>query len=369
MTTYVYYPRGLATGGPEALHQLVDSLRRQGQDAYLVAIPGTEGATRAERYAHYDAPEAAAVDDAAGNTVVVPETQALLLKPLRRARGYLWWLSIDYAPRFVIERDTTSLLPIERSRNTRFPLLQVRRVKRALRGVMTGEDALLGRVGHLAQSHYAWNHVFAHLGRPGSILSDYTPAGVPGEGDPGPSANDAGTGSANPGAESTEVRHGSAGRIARIAYNPAKSRPIMAEFARRWPGIELLPLQNMTGAEVAHALESSLVYLDLGAHPGKDRMPREAALAGSIVLVANRGAAANGVDVPLPQAHKIDVLPDIVANAKRAYDTVLADPAAAHAAQADYRARIPRERDTFDAEVRSVFIEGALGSDGAVPAA
>lgn len=341
MTTYVYYPRGLATGGPEALHQLVDSLRRQGQDAYLVPIPGTAGAERAERYAHYDAPEAGAVDDARGNIVVVPETQALLLKPLRRAQSYVWWLSIDYAPRFVIERDTTSLLPIERTRNTRFPLLQVRRVKRALRGAATGEDALLGRVGHLAQSHYAWSHVFAHLGRAGSIVSDYTPA--------------------------VATTAGSADRIARIAYNPAKSRPIMAEFARRWPGIELLPLQNMTGAEVAQALESSLVYLDLGAHPGKDRMPREAALAGSVVLVANRGAAANGVDVPLPQAHKIDVLPDIVANAKRAYDAVLADPAAAHAAQADYRARIPRERDVFDAEVAAVFIEGKLGADGASP--
>src|SRR5690606_20125588 len=235
MTTYVYYPRGLATGGPEALHQLVDSLRRQGQDAYLVAIPGTEGEPRASRYAHYDAPEAGAVDDAAGNTVVVPETQALLLAPLRRARGFVWWLSIDYAPRFVIERDTTSLLPIERTRNTRFPLLQVRRVKRWARGIATGEDALLQRVGHLAQSHYAWNHVFAHLGRPGSIVSDYTPQVATGA--------------------------GSADRIARIAYNPAKSRPIMAEFARRWPGIELLPLQNMTGAEVAQALESSLVYL------------------------------------------------------------------------------------------------------------
>lgn len=353
MTTYVYYPRGLATGGPEALHQLVDSLRRQGQDAYLVPIPGTAYSDRAARYAHYDAPEAGAVDDAAGNIVVVPETQAMLLKPLRRAQGYVWWLSIDYAPRFVIERDTTSLLPIERTRNTRFPLLQVRRVKRFFRGAISGEDALLKRVGHLAQSHYAWSHVFAHLGRVGSVVSDYTPAGVT-------------SGSASAGASAGA---GSAGRVARIAYNPAKSRPIMAEFARRWPGIELLPLQNMTGAEVAEALESSLVYLDLGAHPGKDRMPREAALAGSIVLVANRGAAANGVDVPLPQSHKIDVLPDIVANAKRAYDAVLADPAAAHAAQADYRARIPRERDTFDAEVRSVFIDGSHGADGAVPSA
>ncbi|MGO3661936.1 hypothetical protein, partial [Microbacterium gubbeenense] len=67
--------------------------------------------------------------------------------------------------------------------------------------------------------------------------------------------------------------------------------------------------------------------------------------------------------------HKIDVGPDIVHNAKRALDRVFADPTAALEAQADYRARIPRERDLFDAEVRRVFIEGLEGDDGAVPAA
>lgn len=209
MTTYVYYPRGLATGGPEALHQLVDSLRRQRKEAFLVPIPGTEGAPRADRYAHYDAPEAPAVVDARGSVVVVPETQALLLKPVRRAQTYVWWLSIDYAPRFVIERDQTSTLPLERSRTTRAPLLQVRRAKRALRGLITGEDRILQSAGHLAQSHYAWSHVFAHLGRAGSILSDYTPV--------------------TPLAE-RDVN--AEGRIPRIAYNPAKSRPLMVAKQR-----------------------------------------------------------------------------------------------------------------------------------------
>ena len=343
MTTYVYYPRGLATGGPEALHQLVDSLRRQGREAFLVPIPGTTATPRAERYEHYDAPEAEQVVDAHGNQVIVPETQALLLRGLRRARGYVWWLSIDYAPRFVIERDATSLLPIERGRNQRAPLLQVRAAKRFLRGLTSGEDRVLARSGHLAQSHYAWSHVFAHLGRAGSLLSDYTPL-------------------------SSSAAVTAEGRIPRIAYNPAKSRAIMTEFSRRWPGIELLPLQNMTRDQVDDALRTSLVYLDLGAHPGKDRFPREAAAMGSVVLVANRGAAANGVDVPLPHEHKVEVRPDIVQNAKRAYDRVLADPAAAFDAQASYRARIPHERAVFDDEVAAIFIHGIEGSDGARPA-
>ncbi|MFC3399285.1 hypothetical protein ACFOEP_12765 [Microbacterium amylolyticum] len=124
----------------------------------------------------------------------------------------------------------------------------------------------------------------------------------------------------------------------------------------------------MTGDEVADALRTSLVYLDLGTHPGKDRMPREAAALGAIVLVANRGAAANGVDVPIPSVHKVEVLPDVVLNAKRALDTVFTDPAAALAAQAEYRARVAGEREAFDDEVAAAFIRGTTGSDGARPA-
>ncbi|MDN3310470.1 hypothetical protein QWJ90_05975 [Microbacterium oryzae] len=343
MTTYVYYPRGLATGGPEALHQLVDSLRRQGQEAFLVPVPGTEATPRAERYAHYDAPEAPRVVDAPGNSVVVPETQALLLRPLEQAAPFVWWLSIDYAPRFVIERAQRSTLPLEQTRMSRPPLLWLRQLKRMWRGWRTGEDAVLQRAGHLVQSHYAWNHVFAHLGRVGTILSDYTPLG--------------GAGAAAPVSAD--------GRVPRITYNPAKSAAIMREFSRRYPELELLPLRGMTGDEVAEALRTSLIYLDLGTHPGKDRMPREAAAVGAVVLVARRGAAANDVDVPLPFAHKVAVLPDVVDAAHEAVVRVLDDPAAALAAQGPYRERVLREREVFDAEVAAAFIRGEFGRDGA----
>ncbi|GAA4196141.1 hypothetical protein GCM10022219_22350 [Microbacterium oryzae] len=348
MTTYVYYPRGLATGGPEALHQLVDSLRRQGQEAFLVPVPGTESTPRAERYAHYDAPEAPAVVDAAGNSVVVPETQALLLRPLEHAAPFVWWLSIDYAPRFVIERAQRSTLPLEQTRMSRPPLLWLRHLKRMWRGWRTGEDAVLQRAGHLVQSHYAWNHIFAHLGRVGTILSDYTPVGVGSDG-------------AGAAASAVSVE----GRVPRITYNPAKSAAIMREFSRRYPELELLPLRGMTGEEVAEALRTSLIYLDLGTHPGKDRMPREAAAMGSVVLVARRGAAANDVDVPLPFAHKVAVLPDVVEAAHDAVLGVMADPDAALAAQAPYRERVLNEREVFDAEVAAAFIRGEFGRDGA----
>lgn len=55
---YAYYPKGLRTGGPEAVHQLVDSLRRQGREAYLVPFPETPDAEPVEAFSVFDCPEA-----------------------------------------------------------------------------------------------------------------------------------------------------------------------------------------------------------------------------------------------------------------------------------------------------------------------
>ena len=51
-------------------------------------------------------------------------------------------------------------------------------------------------------------------------------------------------------------------------------------------------------------LKRSKVYIDFGPHPGMDRLPREAALAGCVVLTNREGAANFEEDVPLPSEFK-----------------------------------------------------------------
>mmetsp|Transcript_12385 Transcript_12385/g.18158 ORF Transcript_12385/g.18158 Transcript_12385/m.18158 type:complete len:133 (+) Transcript_12385:983-1381(+) len=46
-------------------------------------------------------------------------------------------------------------------------------------------------------------------------------------------------------------------------------------------------------------------FLDFGPHPGMDRLPREAALAGCIVVTNMDGAACYDEDIPLPPKYKI----------------------------------------------------------------
>ena len=49
-----------------------------------------------------------------------------------------------------------------------------------------------------------------------------------------------------------------------------------------------------------------MIYIDFGEHPGKDRIPREAALRNLIVITNRNGAAVNNIDVPIDNMFKID---------------------------------------------------------------
>lgn len=328
---HVYYPRGARSGGPEALHQLVDSLRRQGQDAYLAPIAGTEDAERVAEYAHYDAPEAE-VQDVAGAAVVLPEVWFTSLAVFEHATPFCWWLSIDNAPVFSADwqfRDPWR--PVTRQTPpTESPLLDL---------------ALARRVHHLTQSHYAWSYLFTRLGTCGSMLSDHT--------DPAPY-------------DALELPPpGDRGRT--VAYNPVKADLVTEVLAGLLPDVTFVPLAGMTRPELAASLAHSAIYLDLGFHPGKDRMPREAALAGATVVVARRGAGAYHADTPLPAEHRLLPTEDMVERAADVVRAILADPDTHLALQKDYREQVRTEKDRFDEQVRRIFVEGRLGDDGSEP--
>jgi hypothetical protein len=103
--------------------------------------------------------------------------------------------------------------------------------------------------------------------------------------------------------------------------------------------------------------------MDPGNHPGKDRMPREAALAGAITLVGRSGSAANWQDVPIPWEHKISMTGDVAANATARLEEVFSDLAGHKERQAAYEPFIRGERERFQREVAAFFVAGKYGSD------
>jgi hypothetical protein len=50
------------------------------------------------------------------------------------------------------------------------------------------------------------------------------------------------------------------------------------------------------------------MYIDVGHHPGKDRMPREAAAAGCCIITSRSGAAGNDLDTPIDDSYKFELL-------------------------------------------------------------
>lgn len=140
-----------------------------------------------------------------------------------------------------------------------------------------------------------------------------------------------------------------------VAYNPRKGFEITEQLMELAPDIDWRPIEKMTPEQVQNLLAQAKVYIDFGNHPGKDRIPREAAISGCVVITGKRGAAANDVDINIPADFKFDERAidgqPIIQKIREVFDNFTA----AHARQADYRARILDDKNRFTKEVAAAF--------------
>lgn len=306
-------PPEAVTGGPEALHQLVDALVGLGAPAALAYVapgpgrPFRASVTPAETpaaYRRYRVPLwRDRLPDERDVVVVLPEIWTLAALEFAAARVGLWWLSVDNNLASGMGRY------FGQPRPPRPPI-------------------------HLVQSAYARAYLAAH-GAVGVPLSDYL--------------SDAHLG-----------RPVAGGRGRRIAFNPKKGFETTVRIIRRAVELgleaEWVPIAGLDAAGVAGLLATCRVYVDFGPHPGMDRLPREAAIAGCCVVTGRRGAAAFEADVPIPARFRVPD-EDVDLAVERIAECL--DDAGAGDAFEPYRAWIRGQRDRFIAEVAAVFGLGA----------
>lgn len=139
-----------------------------------------------------------------------------------------------------------------------------------------------------------------------------------------------------------------------VAFNPKKGFEITQILMNVAPDINWRPIQNMTPEQVQELLAKCKVYIDFGNHPGKDRIPREAALSGCVVITGMRGSAANDVDINIPCEFKFDVRNcqpgDVINKIKVAFENFDSE----YYKQKDYRRRILEDKKRFAEEVAAV---------------
>lgn len=328
----VPYPRGAQTGGPEALHQLVDSLRRLGVDAWLWATPETRGSERVPDYARYDAPETTEKMDEADTAVVLSETMLGLTSNWRRARIFCWWLSIDKCPYFGVLRrcQNARLDGVEHA-----PFLLAKAVLGAQRRALP-DRLRLARMTHLSQSRFAHDFIRRTLWVSPTMLGDYIPAG----------------------GRST----GRKPSTLSIAYNPTKGLQLTEEIRSLTDSsIEWLPIAGLTREGVDAMLDRATVYLETGEQPGKDRIPREAALRGCVVIMLRKGAGRSRADCPLPEEHVIEPGPGAAERFVTALTRVAADVEHHRSQQQPYLDMVLRDQAAFERAVEGIFVKGERG--------
>jgi len=135
-----------------------------------------------------------------------------------------------------------------------------------------------------------------------------------------------------------------------VAFNGSKSAPMASLISLCFPNLRVIPLHTLTGSQVSDYLWRAKVYVDFGWHPGRDRLPREAALRNCLVLTGRMGSAGSDIDIPIPANYKlsdrasVNAIGEFIIRLLLEYDTRLND-------FCEYRAWIRGQEEIFRNEV------------------
>ncbi len=248
-------PKGSVTGGPEALHQLAAEMTSLGLPVFLWD-PNLESQSIENNYFSQYKVQWTKIAPEIGDTVILPEVFAdLLARFYGECQCVFWWLSVD-------NFFDSKKLPVEFIINL-FPQLI-----------------------HATQSHYAQDFLKSHGVQKSIMLSDYINKDFFTK------------------REENLLQSSTEPKTFDVAVNPARGFERIEMLCSLNQDLKFVRLEKMTRDQIMASLSTTEIYLDLGSHPGVDRIPREAALLGCVVMTNRRGSAGNSVDVPIAEAYK-----------------------------------------------------------------
>jgi hypothetical protein len=244
MIVYINIPQNAVAGGVEALYQLADAINNIGGNSIVLFDSKTPNPVP-EKYSHYNIKYSFEVENSSENWIIYPEVWTERVNWFKNMKNAIWWLSVD-------------------NNHNKF------------------KDFSNLDIMHFYQSYYAFSHLINSGASYYLPLFDYI--------------NDSYFLKNN----YTNFKENI------VCYNPAKGQEITNEIIRLNPNIKFIPLTNMSEKQVIDTLSISKVYIDFGHHPGKDRIPREAAILNNCIITNFKGAACFYNDVPIYNEYKFE---------------------------------------------------------------
>ena len=116
-----------------------------------------------------------------------------------------------------------------------------------------------------------------------------------------------------------------------------------------------LPLVNLTKKAVIKTLKKTKIYFDFGTHPGKDRIPREAAILGNCIITNKKGSAKNNYDLSISPNFKFSEKRKNLKGIKIIIDKIFAKDFLEQKKFNSYINKIYAEKKTFIKEVKKIF--------------
>lgn len=297
-STKVFVPclAGAVTGGAELLHQVVDVINRHGGDAYIVYF-GTYPHELPSDYSKYDIKFATKIEDAKDNVALIYEGYFKEAFHIKYAQIVLWWLSVDNY--FLCNRLTIPELFNYKQSNFPTKIGKKATIMTLILDILKPKDSVsiaklkkYNIVCNCYQSEYARDFLEAKGFKEVYSLKDFI--------------ND----------DNFSYVHQPESKQNIVVYNPKKGFAFTKKLIAADSSIKWVPIINLPRKGVIELIRSAKVYVDFGYHPGKDRLPREAATNGCCIITGKEGSAGfKDIDIPLKYKHnqQDSDIPEIIA--------------------------------------------------------
>lgn len=336
---YILVPPKNESGGPEFLHQLTNYLRYKLNFNVFLFFNESGDDLIPKAYNHYSNLMVSEIEDHCDNIVVSPEIPQLLIwmKKLQKVQKIIWWLSLDnyYYDSFQTHFPISTLLIkfLNRTLMYKYPIDIITIAKKTWGKNIFTSDPLI------TQAHFnlcSAKHVEIALKTNGIAKVFYISELL----------NEHYLTQFWKLEEKRDI----------VLYNPKKGMRFTKKLIKKSKNVEFVPLVNLTRDGIVELLKVAKVYIDFGNHPGRDRMPREAAILGCCIITNTEGGAKLYEDLPIKDDYKfsnfnneIDLILGKIEDCFRDYNSVISD-------FDYYRKLIKSEPELFLNGLKSFFI-------------